>query len=130
MSERDEQEQQFGEAHEPSRADRTDGPPGALRAPVVEGDPRGYWRANIRLILALLVVWAAVSYGCGILFIEQLNQFHIGNMPLGFWFAQQGSIYTFIVLILIYAVFMDRLDRRYGLRETSEDTEERMGERA
>lgn len=80
-------------------------------------DPRGYWRANIRLILILLCVWAAVSYGCGILFIEPLNQFRIGNLPLGFWFAQQGSIYVFIVLIFIYATMMDRLDRRYGMRE-------------
>ena len=78
---------------------------------------RRYWRANIKLILSLLAVWAAVSYGCGMIFIEQLNQFSIGNLPLGFWFAQQGSIYVFVVLIFIYAFAMDRLDRKHGLSE-------------
>jgi len=75
---------------------------------------RAYWRANRRLIAALLVVWAVVSYGCSILFIEQLNQFTIGSLPVGFWFAQQGSIYTFVVLIFISAMAMDRIDRKYG----------------
>lgn len=75
---------------------------------------RAYWRANRRLIAVLLVIWAIVSYGCSILFIEQLNHFHIGTLPLGFWFAQQGSIYVFVVLIFVYAFGMDRLDRKYG----------------
>jgi len=72
-----------------------------------------YWRANNRLIMALLFVWAFVSFGCGILFVEWLNQYSIGNLPLGFWFAQQGSIYVFVVLIVVYAVSMDRLDKKY-----------------
>jgi len=72
-----------------------------------------YWKANNRLILALLFVWAFVSFGCGILFVEWLNQYSIGNLPLGFWFAQQGSIYVFVLLIVIYAVSMDRLDKKY-----------------
>ncbi len=80
-------------------------------------DPVGYWRANRRLILVLLAIWAFVSYGCGILFVEQLNRFQIGNMPLGFWFAQQGAIYVFVVLIFVYAFLMDRLDRKYGVKE-------------
>lgn len=80
-------------------------------------DRVGYWKANVRLIAALLCVWAAVSYGCSIFFIEQLNAFTIGGLPLGFWFAQQGSMYVFVVLILIYAVRMDRLDRKYGVRQ-------------
>jgi putative solute:sodium symporter small subunit len=77
------------------------------------GDRRRYWRENLRMLAALLVVWFAVSFGCGILLVEPLNQFSVGGFPLGFWFAQQGSIYVFIVLILVYALWMDRLDRRY-----------------
>jgi putative solute:sodium symporter small subunit len=80
-----------------------------------------YWRKNLRLMVALLIVWFAVSFGCGILFVEQLNQVVIAGFPLGFWFAQQGSIYTFIALILIYAVRMDRLDRQYGVHERNHD---------
>lgn len=76
---------------------------------------KAYWRANRMLIAILLVIWAVVSYGCSILFIDQLNAVSIGSVPLGFWFAQQGSIYVFIVLILVYAVGMDRLDRKYNM---------------
>lgn len=78
---------------------------------------RRYWRANLRLISALLAVWAIVSFGCGILFVEQLNRVQIGQLPLGFWFAQQGSIYVFVVLILIYAWRMQRIDREHGVDE-------------
>ncbi len=78
---------------------------------------RAYWRANVRLIVVLLTIWAVVSYGCGILFVEQLNRLSIGNLPLGFWFAQQGSIYVFVILIFVYAWAMDRLDRKYGVAE-------------
>jgi len=63
----------------------------------------------------LLVVWFVSSYGLGILFVEPLNRFSIGGFPLGFWFAQQGSIYVFIVLILIYVLRMDRIDRDHGV---------------
>ena len=76
-----------------------------------------YWKANRRLIGFLLIIWAAVSYGCGILFVEQLNALSIGRLPMGFWFAQQGSIYVFVVLIFVYAFGMDRLDRKYGVKE-------------
>lgn len=76
-----------------------------------------YWRTNVRLIAILLLIWAGVSYGCGILFVEQLNRFRIGQLPLGFWFAQQGSIYVFVVMIFFYAWAMDRLDRRHGVEE-------------
>lgn len=78
-------------------------------------DPRAYWRANLRLMAVLLAIWFAVSYGCGILLVEPLNQFRLGGFPLGFWFAQQGSIYVFVLLILVYAVTMDRIDRRHGV---------------
>lgn len=78
---------------------------------------REYWRRNIRLKLILLSIWFVVPFGGGILFVEQLNQVSFGGYPLGFWIAQQGSIYTFLVLILIYAVRMDRLDDKFGVSE-------------
>ncbi len=80
-------------------------------------DPIGYWRTNLTVILSLLSIWAIVSYGCSILFIEQLNEITIGKIPLGFWFAQQGSIYVFVVLIFVYALLMDRFDKKYGVEE-------------
>ena len=70
-----------------------------------------YWRRNIQLVLVLLAIWFVVSFGFGILGVDFLNQFKIGGFPLGFWFAQQGSIFVFIVLILVYALVMDRRDR-------------------
>ena len=76
-------------------------------------DPRGYWRANLRLVTALLIVWAFVSFGLSICFVEPLNAQRLGGFPLGFWFAHQGSIYVFIVLIFVYARWMDRVDQRY-----------------
>ena len=76
-----------------------------------------FWRANKRLILVLLSIWLIVSLGCGVWWVEWLNQFTIGALPLGFWIAQQGSIYTFVVLILIYAVCADRLERKHGVEE-------------
>lgn len=76
-----------------------------------------YWKRNLRLMLVLLCVWAAVSYGCGILFVEQLNQVRLGGFPLGFWFAQQGSIYTFVALIFIYIWRMSKLDREHDVHE-------------
>ncbi len=77
------------------------------------GDRKRYWRDNLRMLVALLVIWFAVSFGCGILLVEPLNRVLVGGFPLGFWFAQQGSIYVFVLLILVYALWMDRLDRRY-----------------
>ena len=77
-----------------------------------------YWRANIRLVLGCLVVWFIVSYGCGIFLAPALNHIRIlGGYPLGFWFAQQGSIYTFVVLIFFYAWRMNQLDRKFGVQE-------------
>jgi putative solute:sodium symporter small subunit len=74
-----------------------------------------YWRSNLRLVLILLSIWFAVPFGLGIVFVEELNQFHMGGFPVGFWFAQQGSIYVFFVLVLIYAFAMRRLDRAHGV---------------
>lgn len=71
-----------------------------------------YWRSNLRIVAVLLAAWAAVGLGCGVLFVERLNQWHLGGFPLGFWFAQQGSVISFVLLILIYALWMSRLDAR------------------
>lgn len=76
-----------------------------------------YWRANLRLVAMCLVVWFICSYGFGVIFVEELNRIRIGGFQLGFWFAQQGSIYVFIVLIFVYAWRMNTLDRRYDMRE-------------
>ena len=78
-------------------------------------DLHKYWRDNLRIVAVLLTIWLVVAYGCSILFIEQLNQIRIGNVGLGFWFAQQGSIFVFIALVLVYALWMDRLDRKYDV---------------
>ncbi len=78
---------------------------------------RAYWRANLRLMAWLLSIWFAVSYGCGILFVDHLDRFQIGGFKLGFWFAQQGSIYVFVVLIFFYVWRMNRLDREYDVEE-------------
>ncbi len=76
-----------------------------------------YWKANLRYLVVLLVVWFLVSYGFGILLVEPLNAIHLGGYPLGFWFAQQGSIYIFVALIFIYAALMNRLDKTYDVEE-------------
>ncbi len=79
------------------------------------GIRRAYWRANIRLLAVLMSIWFAVSFGAGILFRDFLDQFSIGGYPLGFWFAQQGSIYVFLILIAIYVVAMHRIERKFDL---------------
>lgn len=76
-----------------------------------------YWRRNLRLMVVLLIIWFLVSFVFGILLVEPLNEIVFAGFPLGFWFAQQGSIYTFIVLILVYAKRMDRLDDEFGVSE-------------
>ena len=76
-----------------------------------------YWEENLRLVLILLAVWFAVSFGCGVLLADFLNQFTFGGFKLGFWFAQQGSMYGFLVLIIVYVVLMNRIDRKHGVRE-------------
>lgn len=76
-----------------------------------------YWRANLRLVTLCLFVWFVCSYGFGILFVEALNQVRVGGFKLGFWFAQQGSIYVFILLIFFYAWRMNKLDRKHDVHE-------------
>jgi putative solute:sodium symporter small subunit len=72
-----------------------------------------YWRSNLRIMAALLFVWAFVSFGCAILWADWLNRFRIGGFELGFWFAQQGSIVIFVICILLYCLAMNRLDRKH-----------------
>ncbi|MFQ6757591.1 MAG: DUF4212 domain-containing protein [Deltaproteobacteria bacterium] len=76
-----------------------------------------YWQANIRLVIGCLLVWFFVSFGCGILFVNQLNAFRLGGYQLGFWFAQQGSIYIFVALIFFYAWRMNQLDKKFNVEE-------------
>ena len=76
-----------------------------------------YWKANLRLMGWLLVVWFVVSFGCGILFVDQLDEIRIGGFKLGFWFAQQGSIYVFVALIFFYVWKMNQIDREFDLDE-------------
>lgn len=73
---------------------------------------RQYWLTNLRYLGILLAIWFAVSFGCGILFVDQLDRIRFFGFPLGFWFAQQGSIYVFVILIFIYVFLMNRLDRK------------------
>lgn len=70
-----------------------------------------YWKTNIRYITILLSLWFLVSFGCGILFVEELNLVKIGGFKLGFWFAQQGSIFSFVVIIFVYIFLMNKLDQ-------------------
>ena len=76
-----------------------------------------YWSRNIKYLFILLTIWFLVSYGAGILFVDQLNTIKIGGFPLGFWFAQQGSIYVFVILIFIYVWLMNRLDVEFDVNE-------------
>lgn len=77
----------------------------------------GYWRINLKYVGILLAIWFTVSFGFGILLVEPLNTVRIGGFKLGFWFAQQGSIYVFVILIFVYVWLMNRLDREYDVYE-------------
>ena len=82
-----------------------------------EADKKAYWKENLTMVGILLVIWFAVSFAAGILFVDALNSIRLGGYKLGFWFAQQGSIYTFVVLVFVYAKKMGDLDRKYGVEE-------------
>ena len=86
-----------------------------------ENERRAYWRRNLRLMAVLLSIWALVSFGAGIIFVEPLNEIEIAGFPLGFWFAQQGSIITFVILIAIYVWRMDKLDEEFGIDEYEQE---------
>jgi putative solute:sodium symporter small subunit len=79
--------------------------------------PQEYWRRNLRILAVLLTIWFVVSYGFGILLVDQLNTIRIGGFQLGFWFAQQGSIYVFIALIFYYVYAMNKLDKEFDVDE-------------
>ena len=74
---------------------------------------RAYWRTNLTYLAILLSIWFVVSYGCGVIFVDRLDTITVGGFKLGFWFAQQGSIYVFVALIFVYVWLMNRLDRRF-----------------
>lgn len=76
-----------------------------------------YWKKNLKTLVILLSIWFIVSFGFGIILAEPLNHYRLGGYPLGFWFAQQGSIYVFIILIFVYVARMNRLDREFDVNE-------------
>lgn len=78
---------------------------------------QAYWKAVLTLIAQVLAVWFVVSYGAGILFAPALNSIHLGGYPLGFWFAQQGSMYIFVALIFVYAKLMGKIDEKFDVHE-------------
>lgn len=81
---------------------------------------QAYWRRNLQYLAALLAVWFIISFGCGILFAPFLDQWRIGGFGLGLWFAQQGAIYGFVLLIAVYVILMNRLDREFGVHDDPE----------
>ena len=81
-------------------------------------EPVAYWKENLRYIIVLLSIWFAVSYGAGILFANALDKVKIGGFPLGFWFANQGSLVVFVLLIVVYVRLMNALDRKYHVYES------------
>jgi len=85
------------------------------------GYQRRYWTRNLIYVGVLLAIWFTVSYGFGILFVEPLNRIRVRGFQLGFWFAQQGSIYTFVVLIFVYVRLMNRLDRAFDVYEGGDE---------
>jgi len=76
-----------------------------------------YWKTNLKYLAILLSIWFVVSYGFGILLVDELNTIRLGGFKLGFWFAQQGSIYVFVILIFVYIRLMNALDKKYNLND-------------
>ena len=79
---------------------------------------KAYWQANLRILAILMSIWFVVSFGCGILFVEPLNQIKLGGFKFGFWMAQQGSIYVFVALIFVYVRQMNKLDRKFSFQDS------------
>lgn len=88
-----------------------------------QDDKRYYWRHNLRYVLSLLAVWFTVSFLCGIVFVDELDTIQVGGFKLGFWFAQQGAIYVFVILIFVYVKLMTRLEAKVGLGDEDESAE-------
>jgi putative solute:sodium symporter small subunit len=84
---------------------------------MADRDLKGYWRKNLKYLGVLLTIWFTVSYGFGILLAPTLNEIKLGGFKLGFWFAQQGSIYVFVILIFVYVFLMNRLDKEFNVSE-------------
>ena len=84
-----------------------------VRDPRIAESIQRYWRKNLRVMAACLVVWAIGGFGCGVLFADTLNRFSFGGFPVGFWFAQQGSILIFVLLVLVYGLALNRLDAEH-----------------
>ena len=78
---------------------------------------KAYWKRNLTYLVILLSIWFIVSFGCGILFKDELNEIRMGGFKLGFWFAQQGSIYVFVILIFVYVYLMNLLDKKFGYND-------------
>lgn len=83
----------------------------------MSNDHKGYWKKNLQVLAILLSIWFLVSFVCGILLADTLNAIKIGGFPLGFWFAQQGSIYVFVILIFVYIRWMNKIDQEYDVDE-------------
>lgn len=83
----------------------------------MQNDLAGYWKKNLSLLVTLLSLWAFVSFGLGILFVEPLNAIRFGGFPVGFWFAQQGAIYVFVVLVFVYYFRMQKIDEEFDVQE-------------
>jgi putative solute:sodium symporter small subunit len=90
-----------------------------------EEHARAYWKANVRILTILMSIWFFISFICGILLADFLDNFRFAGFKLGFWIAQQGSIYVFVILILVYLVCMDRLDARYTRDKSAHDSKRR-----
>ncbi len=87
----------------------------------MERPASAYWRANLKLMAVLLTIWFVVSFGFGILLVEQMNSISFFGFKLGFWWAQQGAIYTFVILIFVYTALMKRIDRNFNVDDDDED---------
>lgn len=83
----------------------------------MEKSGQAYWQATLKLLAGVLAVWFMVSYGFGILFVEALNNIHLGGYPLGFWFAHQGSMYAFVIIIFVFAKLMGEVDKKFDVHE-------------
>lgn len=89
-----------------------------------DNSARDYWKSNIRIVLSLLSIWFVVSFGAGILFVDALDTIRIGGFKLGFWMAQQGAIFVFVILIYVYIHLMDKLDDRYNVANKQQDNDD------
>lgn len=89
----------------------------------LEGNSKAYWRATLKLLIIMLSIWFTTAILISVVFVEFFNKISIGGYPLGFWFAQQGSIYIFIILIFVYTFIMGRIDKKYDFHENDEKQE-------